>query len=116
MDDQPTPVDFAELISLKEARALLPGRPDVSTLYRWSLSGCRGIKLEYRRIGRRIFTTKSWLDRFMREMTARDVANLSTPYVASPRTRHSQLRARQIAAAQARLAASGFGINRRDRN
>lgn len=57
-----------DLITINEARALLPrvkGKwVSLPTVWRWCTSGIAGVKLESRRLGNRLFTTKTALDEF----------------------------------------------------
>ncbi len=55
-------------ISLSEAAKLLPTRPHLSTLCRWSSVGVRGVRLESTLIGGRRVTTKESVDRFLRSL------------------------------------------------
>lgn len=62
------------LISLREAAGRLPrrraGRPaNVSTLYRWSDRGVRGIRLETIQIGGSRCTSEQALDRFFNALS-----------------------------------------------
>lgn len=96
------------LLSLKEARDLLPGKPDLSTIFRWALYGCRGVRLQHLRIGRRLYTREEWLNRFITELTARDNDNPpKTTCVESPRL--SGHRAQRVERSQKRLRETGFG-------
>jgi hypothetical protein len=55
-----------DAISLPQAARELPGKPDPSTLWRWTTRGVRGIRLETVRIGAgRIYTTRQALSRFV---------------------------------------------------
>ena len=54
-----------------------------STLWRWCRRGVKGVKLEYRRFGRRICTTTAALDRFARRLAAAD--EQVDPVAAPPR-------------------------------
>ena len=65
------PIDLTreEVFGLAEATRRLPRRSNrkrihVSTLYRWSLTGCQGVKLETVRIGGQKFTSAGALQRF----------------------------------------------------
>jgi hypothetical protein len=53
------------LLSMTEAAKLLPGRPDVSTLWRWRTGGCRGHKLETILFGGRRYTSREAITRFL---------------------------------------------------
>jgi hypothetical protein len=59
-------------VTLCEAAKRTPGRPDASTLWRWCRKGHRGVRLEYLRFGRRIFTSIEALDRFAAAVAAMD--------------------------------------------
>ena len=78
------------------ARLALP------TLWRWSTRGVRGIRLRIVRIGSTPATTEQWLHEFFAALG--EPANA----VAHPAQQSAQ-RQREIAAAQARLAAAGIG-------
>ncbi len=63
-----------DVISLTEARNFLPEvggqkRPHVSTVWRWSLRGVGGVKLETVKIGSRIVTSKQAATRFIAATT-----------------------------------------------
>jgi hypothetical protein len=99
-----------DFIDLKQARALLPGgRANISTLWRWALQGWRGVKLQYVRVGRTVYTTPAWLEQFQRDCAALDQPSTSTPpQRRAPARRSPSRRQSQIEAAEARLANSGF--------
>jgi Protein of unknown function (DUF1580) len=52
------------LISLVEAALQTPGRPHVSTVWRWATRGFRGIVLETITVAGKRFTSKEALCRF----------------------------------------------------
>ena len=54
------------LLTVKDARKELPGRPSINTIYRWFWKGVRGIKLESVRVGGRVFTSKEACCRFVK--------------------------------------------------
>lgn len=54
-----------DVLSMSQAAKELPGRPHVSTLWRWANRGVRGVKLETVCIGDRIFTSRQSLTRFI---------------------------------------------------
>ena len=60
-------------VTLTQAARLVPGRPNVSTLWRWCRRGLNGIRLEYVRFGRKIYTTSEALDRFAIALAAADL-------------------------------------------
>ena len=64
----------------------------ISTLHRWRLKGCRGVRLETVMLGGRRFTSDQALDRFFAATTAAadDQARSATPSEAAARKRHLQ--------------------------
>lgn len=67
-------VTCEELLSLNEARKRLPQRrqgkrPDVSTMYRWGLRGCKGVVLETVQIGGTRCTSVEALARFFARLS-----------------------------------------------
>jgi hypothetical protein len=93
-------ISCEHLLTLPEAAASLPGRPNVSTVHRWRLRGVRGVRLESCRIGGRRYTSVEALCRFAAKTTA--VADGET----EPRTPHR--RAREIARADEECRAAGI--------
>lgn len=88
------------LLDLTEAAYSLPHRPHISTLWRWCKKGCRGTRLEFLRLGGRIFTSAEALRRFGAAMAESDGA----PPAPAPKTRRSPAeRAAAVAAASAKL-------------
>lgn len=59
-----------ELIPFNKAIRSLPGRPHISTGYRFISRGCRGVVLESIMIGGRQFTSRQALRRFAAAVTA----------------------------------------------
>jgi Protein of unknown function (DUF1580) len=55
-----------QLMTLTELAKRTPGRPHSSTLWRWCRRGVNGVRLEYRKVGRRIFSSAQAMDRFTR--------------------------------------------------
>ena len=47
-----------EIVELKELAKSLPGRPHLSSIYRWSSSGLRGVRLETFKLGGRRYTSR----------------------------------------------------------
>src|SRR5688500_6286160 len=93
-----------KLVSLEEARNLppvsrAPVRPDVATLWRWSIKGLllasgERVHLRVERIGRRVFTSPTWVQQFLtdtaqgRARPADDGSRKRTPTATrSPRRR-----------------------------
>ena len=98
------------LISLTQATKGLPRRrrgkkPHVSTLYRWSTVGCRGVVLETLQIGGTRCTSKEALARFFRRLTAN--SGVEAPSLETP-LRHQRRRRREVARAIAELEREGL--------
>lgn len=69
------------LLSLREASRRLPSARSgksvhVSTLYRWTTRGVRGVRLETVRIGGTVFTSQEALQRFAAKLSSADEPNL----------------------------------------
>lgn len=93
-----------EVLELGDARKLLPGRPDRATIFRWALgTGSHGVRLETVKVGRKRFTSKQAIQRFVEASTA------AADGKAVPATvRTSRQRQKAIHAAERRLAAEGL--------
>jgi Protein of unknown function (DUF1580) len=66
---------LAEWIPLAQAADELPRRrrgrkTHVSTLYRWTTTGCRGVRLEFAMVGATRCTTRAALARFVARLTS----------------------------------------------
>lgn len=64
-----------QVISLNEAAKLLPRRrggkrPHISCIYRWTVSGCKGVILESVQVGGTRCTSKQALGRFFERLSA----------------------------------------------
>ena len=90
-----------ELLALSAAAKVTPGRPHVSTLWRWHQRGIKGIRLETAIVGGRRFTTRGAIEQFIAATTA--AANGEAPPVRTPRQRQ-----RAIDAAERELAKAGI--------
>jgi hypothetical protein len=95
------------LLTLAEAARLIPPRranrpTHLSCLYRWTVSGCRGIILESLQIGATRATSREALSRFYAALTAQTQGKAPAP---TPAPAH---RRRKIEAAERRLAAAGI--------
>ena len=104
-------IDLANetVVSLKEAAKLVPGRKPgkrahVSTLHRWALNGCDGIKLETLRLGGVLVTSVEALQRFAEECSRGEGASAGAVTIRTNR-------ARQRAIAQAERELDAAGIN-----
>jgi hypothetical protein len=100
------------MLSLAEASKVLPtfrgGRVHVSTLWRWCRKGCKGVRLEYGRLGARIVTSEEALGRFMRALAALDEQPLSASAPARHLKRRDAQRTTEIGRADAMLQREGF--------
>lgn len=68
-------VTFDNRISLGEA-ARLADVSGPSTVFRWISDGRRGVHLEHARLGRRMFTSKPALTKFMNEVARAESNNI----------------------------------------
>ena len=59
----------SELIPLEQVSAMLPGRPNRSTVFRWAQRGCRGVRLRTVSVGRRKCTTEAWMWEFFEQLS-----------------------------------------------
>jgi len=91
-----TPIAFAEA-----ARTLPGGAVHVSTIHRWRLKGCRGVRLETFLRGGVRHTTREAIERFFAATTAAADGD-ATP------VRTSRQRDRDISQAEAELEAAGI--------
>ena len=61
-----------QILTFSEAANALPPiggkRPHASTIWRWARKGCRGVRLEVRRLGGRFVTSIEALDRFSKTL------------------------------------------------
>lgn len=94
------------LLTLQQARSKFPHRPDLSTVYRFCLHGCRGVSLRYMRVGRRVITSVEALNEFTRALTELDSSGTSQPATpkAATKPRPPARRKRSIDRAEAVLA------------
>ena len=97
-----------QIVSLTDAAKLLPARrggkrPHVSCLYRWTVSGCKGIKLESLQVGGTRCTSREALARFFERLGQATLSDRDLPTVRTP----SQ-RARANAQAERELTETGF--------
>jgi hypothetical protein len=111
-NDQPLSLpDAAEFLG-----KLTGQKPHVSTLWRWCLKGCKGVRLESICIGRKRFVTATAIERFIEassEARPGPPEQPSVPAAAAPQNtgkgmlahvmRHNDRRREEIAAARRRL-------------
>lgn len=60
------------VMTFAEASKSLPGRPAMPTVWRWAMYGCRGIHLQYTRVGRKPVTSREALQRFFDRLNEQD--------------------------------------------
>jgi len=93
--------EHEKIITLADATKILPGRPNLSTLWRWRLRGVRGVTLETILSGGKRFTSVEALRRFQERVTA-----------AADGVEHNPLtnrqRAASVSAAKSELEAAGI--------
>jgi hypothetical protein len=58
-------IEIEEMHLLARASTAVPGKPHVTTLYRWALHGVRGVRLETVIVGGRRFTSREAIGRFL---------------------------------------------------
>jgi hypothetical protein len=68
-----------QIRTLSQAAQELPGRPHVSTLWRWSRRGVRGVTLETVSIGGRRYTSREALGRFTAALSDHHTASGPRP-------------------------------------
>ena len=96
------PIDLTEtLLTPSKAAHLAPGRPHVSTVWRWMMRGCRGVRLESIVCAGRRFTSVESIERFVTRTTA--AANGESPLTVS-----SESRQRQVELAEKELTRDGI--------
>jgi len=83
-------------------------KPHVSTLWRWCLKGCHGVKLESICIGGKRFVTRSAIERFVEDSTNRQTPTTTTTVTITPQAaphvmRHNERRRAEIEAARRKL-------------
>lgn len=61
-----------KLVSCLEASEYLPGNPASSTIWRWTRFGFKEVKLEFVRVGHKMYTSIEALDRFVNALAAAD--------------------------------------------
>jgi hypothetical protein len=99
----PIEISTEEILTLAQAAAELPRRrrgrkTHVSTLYRWTVSGCRGVILESIQIGATRATSREALQRFFVRLSNPSQAGdaPSAPRTASQRERDSEAAANEL--------------------
>jgi hypothetical protein len=85
-------VRTADLIPLERVPALLPNRPDRSTVFRWASKGCCGVRLRTVSVGRTRHTTERWLLAFFEEVAAARERAGDAPVVRTSRRPRPEVR------------------------
>jgi hypothetical protein len=85
-------INAETLLTPTEAAKRLPNRPHTSSIWRWCRRGVRGVRLEYVRVGSKIFTTSAALNRLVNALAAADEHQSAT---AIPTTKPSTPAARE---------------------
>jgi hypothetical protein len=96
------------VVSLSDATKLLPARrggkrPHVSCIYRWTVSGCKGVVLESVQVGGTRCTSREALARFFQRL-----GNASGLQADRHNPRSPARRARDVAQADRELIQAGF--------
>ena len=89
-----------------QAAKLFPIVPHVATVARWAFKGVRGVKLEYGRSGRRLFTTTEAVNRFVNALA--DADNPVDAPAPSVRRPSQSRREKEIQAAEKFCASRGL--------
>ena len=103
-----------ELRPIKDIVKLLPqfndGPVHHSTIWRWCRKGISGIKLQHRRVGRRICTSLEYTDQFFDKLARRDEERLAIQeeYLRIHPSPSSKRRDREITDAEHTLKSEGF--------
>lgn len=99
-------------IGLGEAARILGVHP--ATVFRWIRGGCRGVKLDYARAGRKIIVSRDALEDFARRLREADDIRFATPPIPAEETivkpATPKVREREVAAAKARLRDRGMTV------
>lgn len=100
-------------ITLAQAAKLAPGRPSSCAVWRWCRTGIKSrtgerIRLDHVRVGGRIFTTESELQRFFRLVAEADRAHFEVDVPAPERPPTNHQRERSVEQAEKVLAAGGM--------
>lgn len=106
---------LARYIPLTRVAAEIPPRRrgrrmNVSTLYRWTTSGCRGVRLRYIQVGATRCTTRSWLDEFFAALTQASVHGPTPAGISSGAASLRIPRSRRLAIERASRELDALGI------
>ncbi|MCA9070741.1 MAG: DUF1580 domain-containing protein [Planctomycetaceae bacterium] len=64
-------VEKQDYLTITEASKRFPGRPHISSVWRWILNGSNGIKLETVKVNGRRFKTMERIEKFIEQTTAK---------------------------------------------
>jgi hypothetical protein len=89
------------ILSLNNAAKVLPRRrqgkkPHFSTVWRWAMKGCRGVRLETIRVGGTLCTSREALQRFFDQLSAPDGVAVPVQPYRTPAARLRQQRQAEI--------------------
>ncbi len=93
-----------EFLPLTQAPQHIPGRPHVTTVWRWVNRGVRGHRLEAVAVGGRVFTTRQAIQRFLESLNRTRTEPSPSPAEAPIQVRQQ----RRIAAAERVLREAGI--------
>lgn len=99
--------ELADLSTLSDACKMLPGRPALSTLWRWITRGVLGrdgerVRLRAHRLGRRFYVAQADVLAFARELAeAHTLHDEPAPRRAAPKSRSAARREREVTKAKA---------------
>ncbi|HKQ48567.1 MAG TPA: DUF1580 domain-containing protein [Phycisphaerae bacterium] len=101
------------LIPLRAVPQLLPSRPNgkrlhISAVYRWTLRGVKGIRLETVRIGGTTYTSREAIQRFSERLSGSE----QSPQLVNPVSRSRQRQLEEANAAVAKALAHGPPLQR----
>ncbi len=80
------------VIAISEAPQHFPGRPNISSIYRWFGKGCRGARLETIVVGAKRFTSVEAIQRFIERTTANSPGASLPPSRPTTRQREAAIR------------------------
>ncbi len=88
------PIDIRseQVIPINQAPKHCPGRPDISSIYRWFGKGSRGARLETIVVGAKRFTSVEAIERFIEATTANSPGASVPPSRPTSRQREAAIR------------------------
>lgn len=72
-----------EMLDLLAAAKCFPGDPATAAIWRWCRKGCKSrrgerVYLEHRRVGGKLYTTKTWCEEFQKRLASEDLTHFRT--------------------------------------